>query len=115
MFQTVPAKVKKSQEIRTLKERAERYTVRGSTKKAVKIYRKLVRADPKNPRWPHKLGESYLRLGDFQQASMALQNAAILYSQQGFPKKERAVLELIKSEARRTAPDPAKKTQAHCG
>lgn len=52
---------------------------------------RLARMEPKNPRWPHKLGEVYRRMGNQPRALLFMGQAMELYEVQGFWRKALAV------------------------
>jgi CRP-like cAMP-binding protein len=51
---------------------------------AIKLLLRLLEAEPKAPRWPHKLGELYQKRGKKREAIEQYSSAAGLYADQGF-------------------------------
>jgi CRP-like cAMP-binding protein len=78
-----------------LKDRAAEWYKKGKYDKALDAFLTLVRADPHNPRWFLKLGETYKKLGQTTRAADAFRSAARQYAGQGFVLKAIAMCNLI--------------------
>lgn len=78
-----------------LKDRAAEWYKKGKYDKALEAFLTLVRADPHNPRWFLKLGETYKKVGQTTRAVDAFRSAARQYAGQGFVLKAIAMCNLI--------------------
>ncbi|MBW2734118.1 MAG: cyclic nucleotide-binding domain-containing protein [Deltaproteobacteria bacterium] len=67
-----------------LKEKARNYRNAGKLAKAATVYAQLAKLEPKNARWPHKLGELEQRLGKPGLAVAAFEQAVALHAKGGF-------------------------------
>lgn len=76
-------------------EAATKYIQKGQFDKAIKEYRKVLTADPKDARIQQKLGELYARNGDSAQAIDCFQKVAEGYTADGFLLKAIAVYKQI--------------------
>ena len=76
-------------------EAATKYIQKGQLDKAIKEYRKILVADPKDARIQQKLGELYARNGDSAQAIECFQKVAEGYTTDGFLLKAIAVYKQI--------------------
>jgi len=70
--------------VRKLRAQLESALAKRKDDDAIKLIHKLITAEPKAPRWPHKLGEMYQKKGRKVQAIEQFSVAAGLYADQGF-------------------------------
>ncbi|HMJ03637.1 MAG TPA: cyclic nucleotide-binding domain-containing protein [Conexibacter sp.] len=70
--------------VRKLRAQLETALTKRKDDDAIKLLLKLLEAEPKAPRWPHKLGELYQKRGKKRDAIEQYSNAAGLYADQGF-------------------------------
>ena len=70
--------------VRKLRAQLEIALAKRKDEDAIKLIHKLIAAEPKAPRWPHKLGELYQKRGKKVQAIEQFSMAASLYADQGF-------------------------------
>jgi len=80
---------------RKLEEKARRFLERGRYDKAVEKWQELVELEPQNPRWLHKLGESYSRMGQAADAIEAYSEAAQLNAGKGYLLKAIAQCKMV--------------------
>ena len=70
--------------VRKLRKRLETALAKRKEDDAIELLGKLIEAEPKAPRWPHKRGELYRKHNRKQEAIEAYTLAADLYADQGF-------------------------------
>ena len=78
-----------------LRAELERASERGNNKDIVRTLIELVKVEPEEPRWPHRLGELQARAGDKTAAVASYERAARLYSAQGFLARALAVAKML--------------------
>ena len=71
-------------QIRKLRDRADKFRLKGQPDKALAIYEELRSLDPVNPRWPHLAGEIMLQKGRRPEAARLFVEAAEKYAKGGF-------------------------------
>ncbi len=70
--------------VRKLRKQLETALAKRSENEAADVLGKLMAADPKVPRWPHKRGDLLRKLGQNRVAIDCYAEAATLYAEQGF-------------------------------
>jgi CRP-like cAMP-binding protein len=78
-----------------LRAELERASERGNHKDVARVLIDLVKVEPEEPRWPHRLGELQARAGDKTAATASYERAARLYSAQGFLARALAVAKML--------------------
>lgn len=82
-------------DLRKLKDRAEAWYKKGKYDKALEAFHTLAQAEPENPRWSLKAGETYKKLGKATLAVDAFRSAAKRYANMGFDLKAIAMCNLV--------------------
>ena len=82
-------------DLRKLKDRAEVWYKKGKFDKALEAFHTLAQAEPDNPRWSLKAGETYKKLGKSKLAVDAFRSAARRYANMGFDLKAIAMCNLV--------------------
>jgi len=85
--------------IAKLKSAAAKYRTQRKHGRAAEAFAELADLDPKNPRWPHKLGEAHRSLGQKGEAVAAFEKAANAYLDKGFILKAIALCNMVISLA----------------
>lgn len=70
---------KDRKKIKTLAARAEELEQSNRSRGAARVYTKICRLDPENPRWPRKAGDALRRLGRNRQAVRTYEQAIALH------------------------------------
>lgn len=70
--------------VRKLREQVETALAKRKDDDAITLLGKLIEAEPKTPRWPHKRGELYRKKNRIREAIDCYSLAADLYAEQGF-------------------------------
>jgi pilus assembly protein FimV len=80
---------------RKVLDAARRYAQKGAKEKALKVYNKLVQADPRDAKLLLEVGDAYRRWGQAEEAIAQYNKVAIQYKQDGFDARAVAVLKQI--------------------
>lgn len=78
-----------------LRDAAAAAVERGKLPRAIELYGELEQAEPSNPAWPKRIGETHRRNGDNVAAVHAFERAADKYTRTGFLVQAIAVCKLI--------------------
>lgn len=82
-------------DLRKLKDQASTWYKKGKYTKALDAFTTLAAAEPENPRWALKAGETHKKMGQGQRAIDAFLDAARRYTQMGFDLKAIAMCNLV--------------------
>jgi len=82
-------------DVSKLRDDAAKAVERGKLDRAIELYAELEEAEPKQPTWPKRIGETYRRAGDIARAVVAFERAAEKYVLEGFLVQAIAVCKLI--------------------
>ncbi|MBI2378971.1 MAG: cyclic nucleotide-binding domain-containing protein [Deltaproteobacteria bacterium] len=86
-----------AKQLRKLKEKLEQLNPTRDAQELVQVLEELVKAEPDNARWPHRLGDTHRKLGDLRGAVVAYEKAVGLYTKAGFITRALAMAKTILS------------------
>lgn len=81
--------------VRAIKDDAVAAMALGDVRAALGFYRRIAAAEPHDPRWIMKVGESHRALGETASAVAAFRDAALAYKREGFDLKAVAACRVL--------------------
>ena len=82
-------------DVRALKDDAVAAMALGDVRAALGFYQRIAVAEPHDPRWIMKVGESHRTLGETADAVAAFRDAALAYKREGFDLKAVAACRVL--------------------